>query len=146
MAHQKDKSVVLLPIRPIYVKEILEGRKKVEFRRRAFSREVDRVVIYATSPVKKVVGTYHLNRIVQGCPQDIWTKYKRVGGISQRDYFNYFADTNSSFALEIDRGRILSDPIPLSVIESGMMAPQSFRYLSNEQISKIDRLPSRMNT
>ena len=47
---------ILLSIKPEYVEKILKGEKRYEFRRKLCQKEVDKIYIYETSPVKKVVG------------------------------------------------------------------------------------------
>jgi hypothetical protein len=50
---------VLLSIKPEFVEKIFSGLKKYEFRRVIFkSKSVSRVVIYASSPVQRVVGEF----------------------------------------------------------------------------------------
>lgn len=47
-------SKMLLSIKPEYVKKILSGKKKYEFRKFHCHDDVDTIVIYCTSPVKKL--------------------------------------------------------------------------------------------
>ena len=48
---------VLLSVKPKYANEIISGRKKYEFRKLIFKREnIEKVYIYSSSPVKKVIG------------------------------------------------------------------------------------------
>lgn len=54
-------SSMLLSIKPIYAKAILEGKKEYEFRKRRCKPGVNKIVFYSTSPESKVVGEadYH---------------------------------------------------------------------------------------
>ena len=48
---------ILISINPEYVNEILSGRKKYEYRKvKAKKDNVDKMIIYATAPVMKVVA------------------------------------------------------------------------------------------
>ena len=48
---------ILMPINPQYVDEILAGRKKYEYRKiKAKKANVDKMIIYSTSPIMKVVA------------------------------------------------------------------------------------------
>ena len=58
MARTAHPQVALLSIHPVYAQGIIDGRKTVEFRRRAFGKSVTHVVVYATAPVRKVVGAF----------------------------------------------------------------------------------------
>ena len=51
-----DSVIAFLPIKPIYANRILEGSKRYEFRRTRLRQDITHVVIYSTSPVKKIVG------------------------------------------------------------------------------------------
>lgn len=48
---------VILSIKPRFARAIMDGSKRYELRRRIFKNEnVDTAYIYATSPVKKIIG------------------------------------------------------------------------------------------
>ena len=58
---------VLLSIKPEFVEEIIEGRKKFEYRKSIFTRtDVSSVVVYATKPFGKVVGEFEIGSIIRG--------------------------------------------------------------------------------
>ena len=52
---------VLLSIKPEFVSSIFKGEKRFEYRRTIFKSPVERVVIYETSPTKKIVGEFEQN-------------------------------------------------------------------------------------
>ena len=45
---------VLISIKPKYVKKIISKEKKYEFRKNIFKKNVDTIIIYTTSPEKKI--------------------------------------------------------------------------------------------
>ena len=47
---------VLLSIKPEYAKVILQGKKQFEFRKTRCKEGIDRIIFYASSPQKEVVG------------------------------------------------------------------------------------------
>ena len=47
---------VLLSINPEYVEKIFSGEKEFEFRKNRCKSDVNKMVIYCTSPVMKVIG------------------------------------------------------------------------------------------
>ncbi len=130
---QKDSQVVLLPIHPRYVNAILSGDKKVEFRKRCFSRPVKYVVIYATQPIKKVIGYFKISNIVTGNPRDLWRRYKSMGGIDKNTYQSYYNNSNIAVAIGISKLNVLKDPLNLDSITGSVLPPQSYTYLSNDQ-------------
>ncbi len=44
--------IALMSIHPQYANAIVEGTKRVEFRKRPLARNVTHVIVYATAPVK----------------------------------------------------------------------------------------------
>ena len=120
MASPTARSVVLLPIQPRYATPILEGLKRVEFRKRAFRREVSHVVVYSSSPVKQVVGFFDILGIDEAPPAQLWRRYSRVGGILREDYDRYFSRCEGG-----------------GDISPELRAPQSYAYLSSNAFTKI---------
>ena len=48
---------VVLSIKPEFANKIFEGTKKYEFRRAIFKNpNIKKVVVYSSSPVKKIIG------------------------------------------------------------------------------------------
>jgi len=52
----------ILSIKPQYANAILKKEKTVEFRKKVFKNEVDRVYIYSSSPVKRIVGYFTIDK------------------------------------------------------------------------------------
>ena len=51
LASQPDRRIALMSIRPQFAAAILDGSKRVEFRKRPLAADIGTVVIYATKPV-----------------------------------------------------------------------------------------------
>ena len=85
------------------------------------------MVIYCTSPVKKVVGEAHIRNIV-GDPDSVWEITKDAAGISREFFDDYYDGRNSAIAYELDGVREYRVARPLS--DFGVSnAPQSFVYV-----------------
>ena len=54
---------ILLSINPQHVQSIFEGKKEYEFRKIQCKEEVDKIIIYATYPVMKVVAEVDVEEI-----------------------------------------------------------------------------------
>ena len=143
MDDTKNYHVALLPIQPPYVEAILSGRKQVEFRRRPFGRDVGYIVIYATSPIKHVVGFFQVAQITMGTPLEIWERYQHVGGIERSSFRNYFNGAEQGVAIEIGHLHKLDKPITLSALGENLKAPQSFRYLDGTMFSRLQSKDSK---
>lgn len=140
MVAQQTAAVALLPIQPRFANAILRGEKRVEFRRRRFGRNVEYVVVYASSPVCGIVGSFRVSSIEEGCPRDIWEDYKDVGGIGHEEYFQYYAGAERAFAIGIERVCVLDRPLPLHELGCGLKAPQSYTYLTPEHVDRLNEL------
>jgi predicted transcriptional regulator len=124
---------VILSIKPIYANGILEGRKKVEFRKKIFKKEVDRIYIYSSMPKKMIVGYFTFKKIDEDSPKKLWEKYKEVGGINENDFFEYFKGHRKGFSIIIDNVvRFEKETDPIEFIEN-FSAPQSYIYLKEKK-------------
>lgn len=139
MPSDAPSGVALLPIKPRYAAAIIRGDKRVEFRRRRFARAVDYVVIYASSPLKRVLGYFRVSGIVEGDPAEIWQRYRDVAGIEEEAYCNYYADADVAVAIEIDQLHVLATPVPLPVVDQSLSPPQSYVYLDREVLGRLAR-------
>ena len=115
---------VVLSIKPEYVAEIKAGRKRFEFRKALFKQPVEKVYIYASSPVSKVVGEFQPVDVLQGSPEEVWAKTRKFSGITEKFYKEYFAGRIVAYAIVIQNLKIYDTPKDLP-----FHAPQSFRYI-----------------
>lgn len=121
---------VLLSIKPKYANAILNGEKEYEFRKVIFrKRGIEKVYIYSSSPVKKIVGAFVVGDIIADHPRRIWKKCRNKSGIQKGDFFAYFNGIEKGYAIKIDELEIFEDPIdPRSILED-FVPPQSFCYI-----------------
>ena len=122
---------VLLSIKPEYVERILSREKRFEFRRKIFKRpDIDTLVIYASSPIQRVVAEAPIRRILSARPEQIWKATHKHGGISKDKFFEYFHGTDTAYAIEIDSVYEFDEPVLLHEFEPRLTcAPQSFAYI-----------------
>lgn len=121
---------VLLSIKPRFANAILDGNKSFEFRRSIFrNREVERVVIYASSPVQRVIGEFLIEDILSMRPADLWEVTSSGSGV-EREYFDdYFAGRDRGYALKVSQPRRYREPLELRSHFAISRPPQSFCYL-----------------
>jgi predicted transcriptional regulator len=115
---------------------ILSGEKTVEYRRRTPTKPVSLIVLYASSPVKRIVGFIEVLGIVCGSRAEIWRTTSNAGGISKVDFDSYFegADRCCHFQL----GKLIKvNPIAPSKVRRGFQIPQSYRYVDARFVQKI---------
>jgi len=122
----------LLSIRPKYIEKIVKRDKKYEFRKSIFRRDVNEVWIYATFPIKKIIGTFRIGEIIKDTPRNLWKNLCDFSGMDEQEFFSYFNGTKTGFALEIKHIKLFKQPIDPKVIFSNFIPPQSFYYLKDE--------------
>lgn len=132
---KKNRDVVL-SIRPQYSEKIIEGLKTVELRRR-FPIAAPRgatAYIYATSPVRAMVGVADIKRVLKMPVSQIWEQFEKVAYIEKNDFDKYFEGVESGFALQFENVRPLKKPLPLSELRErfGFEPPQSFLYAKHD--------------
>jgi predicted transcriptional regulator len=122
---------VLLSIKPKYVNGILNGTKQYEFRKQIFrDRSRNKVFIYATAPVKKIVASFHLKEIIEAHPDHLWSQFSDVSGLTENEFFNYFAGREKGFAIRIDDLEQFNEPIDPKLMFDNFVPPQSFYYVN----------------
>ena len=92
---------VLLSIKPEFAHKIFDGTKKYEFRKKVFKDEnIRKVIVYASSPEKKVLGEFDIDRILTGTPNEIWQQTKDVSGITH-DFYKIVAEKYAGKLIKI---------------------------------------------
>lgn len=118
-----------MSIHPEFANAIFSGQKKYEFRRVIFKRPIREVVVYATLPVGRVLGSFMIEDIFVDAPEDIWKKTENYGGVSKERFDSYFGNRNRAFAIKISNPTRFLTPQPLSRYVTSNTAPQSFCYV-----------------
>jgi len=120
---------VLLSIKPEFALKIFDGSKKYEYRRVIFkNQKVSSVIVYASDPIKQVIGEFEIEDILHEDLQSLWVKTKHHAGISKRGFFNYFTNKSKGYAITVKATRLYNDPLPLSNFTISS-PPQSYMYL-----------------
>lgn len=120
---------ILMPINPEYVDEILAGRKKYEYRKiKAKRNNIDKMIIYSTSPIMKVVAEVDIKEILEEDPEKLWEMTKNESGITKDFYNKYYKNKNTAIAYKLGKIKIYDKPKNLYDIGINYV-PQSFVYL-----------------
>lgn len=124
-------ATILLSIKPEYANRILTGEKKFEYRKRLSQEPVDRIIVYSTDPIKKVIGEVSVVGTITKSPTRLWEDTKMESGITRSKYRLYFRGCKQAHAYQLGDVRIYTPPKELA--EFGVVqAPQSFVYISEE--------------
>lgn len=121
-------SAILMSIKPEYVSKIFDGTKKFEYRKTKCKDTPDKIIVYCSYPVKKVVGELFINDILYDNKEEIWNKTYMYSGIDKEKYDSYFKNTNYAVAYKINKCIKYNKPKDLN--DYGIKyAPQSYIYL-----------------
>jgi len=120
---------VILSIKPKYAQAIMSGKKQVEFRKKIFKRNVDKVFVYSSSPEKRIVGFFTIKGVVEDTPQILWQKFREIGSIKEEDFFNYYSGTDLGYSILIETFKKFKMGIDPADFFENFCAPQSYIYL-----------------
>ena len=121
---------LLMSINPEYVDKILSGSKKYEYRKiKAKRNDIDKIIIYSTYPIMKVVAEVDIEEILEDTPENIWKQTKNESGVSKQFYDKYY--NNKEIAVAYKLGKIKKYKKPKMLTDIGInYIPQSFAYLN----------------
>ncbi|MGL4951096.1 MAG: ASCH domain-containing protein [Mycoplasma sp.] len=120
-------NVIILPIKSIYVKEIFNGNKKYEYRTKIPTNKIEKILIYETAPMKKIVGEIIISSIWKSTPTKIWNLTNHFAGIKKEHYFEYFKNKEVAYAYQIKEFKKYKQPKELK--DFGFKnPPQNFFY------------------
>ena len=121
---------MLLSIKPEYAKSILEGKKKFEFRKIRCHKDVRRIILYATFPLKSVVGEAEIEEVLQDTPSEIWKVTRDKAGITKKFYDAYYKGKKKAVAYRLKNVKTYSTP--RSLVDLGVeKVPRSYVYIDD---------------
>ena len=122
---------VLMSIKPEFAEMIFAGTKKYEFRRSIFKDpNIKTVVVYASSPVQKVIGEFEIETIINAGLEELWEQTNDHAGINEDFFFKYFSNKKNGFAIQIKEVKKYRKPLCLRR-DFNATPPQSFMYLDS---------------
>ena len=121
---------ILLSINPIHVENIMNGTKRYEFRKKACKRHVDKILIYSTNPIMRVVGEAVVEDVLIDSPEVIWEKTEEKSGIDKSFFNQYYENRDQAVAYKLKN--VVKYASPKELKEYGISnAPQSFQYIED---------------
>lgn len=120
---------VVLSIKPEFAFKIFDGSKKYEFRKSIFkNKNVKSIVVYASSPVQKVIGEFEIGEIINHDIDTLWNLTKEYSGITEDFFYEYFSKKESGFAIQVKNMKMYEIPKCLKE-DFRLHPPQSFAYI-----------------
>ena len=121
-----------MSIKPCFCDSIFKGLKLYEYRKKVFKHsDVDKVYVYSSKPISKIVGYFTIKRIISDTPSMIWDVTHEHGGITKKQFQEYFQGHSVAHAIKIDEVVKINPINPKEVIK-GFTAPQNYCYLEKD--------------
>ena len=119
---------IVISINPQHNQNILNGSKKFEYRTKAAKSDVKKIIIYETTPIKRIVAEVEIVEVLTMNPEDLWENTKEQSGITKSFFDAYFKGRKVAYAYKL--GKVKQYEEPKTLKEFGLKcAPQSFVYV-----------------
>ncbi|MEK6667662.1 MAG: ASCH domain-containing protein [Pseudomonadota bacterium] len=129
-----------MSIKPKYADLILQGCKTVELRRSWAAQPVCTIVIYASSPVQKLVGVVAVREVKDQSINELWkTSQAHGGGLTRKELQTYYLGKRRGLAIMLGDVKSAQTPADPKELLPGFTPPQSFRYLDEAELKSIEQ-------
>ena len=131
---------LFIAVKPEYANKLISGKKDIELRKmKPNVQPGDYVIIYASAPVKAVVGFGKVKTIIECTPKCLWERYSNRLGINEQSYFSYYDGYHKAIGIEFD---MIKSVMPIGLeelrrVDSSFQPPQIYRYVTNEDIVTV---------
>ena len=133
--------MIVLSLKPRFAEAILAGTKTVELRRTRPNIEVPtRALLYATTPVRALLGTCVITDVRSANLTTLWREYGSRSELSHNEFKRYFEGLDVGTALTLSHQRPLDRTVPLQDLRAnprGFRPPQSFAYVDTKTGNRL---------
>lgn len=119
----------VISIKPEFVKEIVSGRKRFEYRKSFLKDIPEKCYIYSTLPVGKIVGFFTIKQVLRDEPEEIWKLTKEKSGVTKDFFDQYYFGRNKAVAIKIESVNIFEKPKDYKEIDLSGKIPQTYKTL-----------------
>jgi predicted transcriptional regulator len=131
-----DNADILISLAQPYIDHMVNGRKKVELRRRPIRVSPGtRVWIYAKAPQANFPAVGVVERVVTAAPSQLWKQFRRDSAVTLNEFNQYFVGVDTGCAIVFESVQILEPKVALSEIRrraKRFQPPQFFKRLSKD--------------
>lgn len=136
LSKQGKSTTILLSIKPEFVDMIFSGEKLYEYRKNQFNSEnIEKVIIYCTMPIGKIVGEFSVEDILIDTPCEVWNQTNGFSGISKLFFDTYYCDRKTAVAIKIAKLIKYEVPFDPRDVMDDFCPPQSFIYLNEHALN-----------
>ena len=125
--------MIVVSLKPRFAQAILAGVKTVELRRTVPKIVIPtRALLYASSPVRALLGTCVITSVRSADLAALWHEYGSRSELPFHEFEQYFEGVDAGTALILSEPQALSRPIPLQDLRAkprGFRPPQSYAYV-----------------
>ncbi|MCK4427593.1 MAG: GNAT family N-acetyltransferase [candidate division Zixibacteria bacterium] len=130
---------LVFSIRPAFADRIINGRKRVEVRRRFSNKwKGATALLYASSPLRQFVGEAIIGDIITSTPDKIWSDWKDELGCTFDEFGSYCNGASQVSAIIFEEVKVFKDPIPQAqmehLVQKDLKAPQSFCEVKKQTV------------
>lgn len=116
---------------------ILKGLKLVEYRRRPPAQPISIIILYASAPIMRIVGVVEVTEVSCGKKDHIWVNTSAIGGITRREFEDYFTGSEMCGVLMLGKVIKLKQPILPTQVKKGFRIPQSYAYVDSDFLENV---------
>lgn len=127
---------ILISLAPRHAKNIFDGVKHIELRRRPMKVEPGTIIwIYVTLPVGVLMGRAKVAAMHTASPGALWRKFGSVSGLVKSEFLGYLDGLAEGFVLVLEDVKALRESLSLADLRSiakGFNPPQFFIRIDKE--------------
>jgi predicted transcriptional regulator len=139
MDKRKNRNVIVISIKPQFAHGILNGVKKVEFRRNGCPTEISHLVLYSIVPDQSILGFCEVKNCVIASPDELWKRYGKDGLIKENEFLKYYQGHSTGKCYLLNNPQTFVRPVPLDKCRSFKKSPQSFVYMDEREWINLKR-------
>jgi predicted transcriptional regulator len=136
-----DRHATLLSIRPRFANAILNGDKTVEVRRRrVWIADGSLCLLYASSPVRALVGAVRVRQTDVDNAESLWSRWGAQTALTRGEFDSYVDGSVLPCAIELESAMRLHDPVPLAELRrrrGDFVTPQSYRFVDAREFATL---------
>ncbi len=131
---------LFIAVKPEYANKLISGKKDIELRKmRPNVQPGDYAIIYASTPIKAVLGMGKIKSIIECSPSVLWDNYSDRLGIDKHIFFSYYDGYFNAVGIEFDMIKAIT-PIKLEelrIVDPCFRPPQVYRYVTDKDILAV---------
>lgn len=119
---------IMISLNKSLIETIVNNEKEIIFLKRLPIKEVERVLIYSTKPIGKVIGEFDLKSMQRLSKTKAWNTYGSKSILKKQEFNKYFESSKDAKLLEISGFILYKKPKPLERYKM-IKGPSGFTYL-----------------